>query len=188
MKRPPIRHRVYESAAGGDYVARTPKSKMQRPEQLIQIGIFNFLTKLMEAQKFAYFFAFHVPQGGYRTPAEASVFKAMGTRSGIADICVLIPAKEMTWGIAAGTILPPRTIWIELKAGDTEKPPRLKKDGTPVKQREKKNPTGQSDGQHEFERIVTSYGYEYHLLTCSSPSDGLNKVLKILEDNGVPVR
>jgi hypothetical protein len=34
-------------------------------------------------------FAFHVPLGGYRTPTEAAIFKAIGTVAGVPDLIIL---------------------------------------------------------------------------------------------------
>jgi hypothetical protein len=45
----------------------------------------------------------HVPNGGYRTPAQAGAFKAMGVRSGVPDLLVWTPHS--------------RSFGIELKAG-----------------------------------------------------------------------
>ena len=45
----------------------------------------------------------HVPSGGYRTPAEAGVFKSMGVRRGVPDLLLWTPFG--------------RSFGIELKAG-----------------------------------------------------------------------
>lgn len=174
------------------------KAKMRRPEQVIQIGIFNHLIPLMAAQKHSEFTAFHVPNGGHRSEAEAAIFKAMGVMSGVADICILIPKKyfparedvKLTLGYSVtvpAATMPPKTIWIELKVKKTEPPPRYTKDGRLMKKRARKS-TAQSDNQKFFAQILEAYGFEYHLLECADPSDGLNKVLDILRDNGVKVR
>lgn len=51
----------------------------------------------------------HYPAGGYRTPAEAAILKAMGTIPGFPDLMVL---GEADWGAAAW--------FLELKAGTGE--------------------------------------------------------------------
>ena len=38
----------------------------------------------------------HSPNGGYRTPVEGRIFKAMGTRAGFPDLILLLPTAEYT--------------------------------------------------------------------------------------------
>ena len=59
---------------------------MPRPEQILQTQIVNALR--LSAPDVL---AFHVPNGGYRTPREAAVFKAMGVVPGIPDLICLWP-------------------------------------------------------------------------------------------------
>lgn len=45
----------------------------------------------------------HVPNGGFRTHAEAGIFRALGTRAGVPDLLIWLPGG--------------RTVQVELKAG-----------------------------------------------------------------------
>ena len=81
------------------------KSKMKRPEQIIQIHVASHLAKI-EAFTGAFTF-FHVPNGGYRTAAEGSIFKQMGVRAGVPDLVIMIKGGK--------------TVFIELKAGEKSK-------------------------------------------------------------------
>lgn len=69
------------------------KKIKNRPEQDLQIGIFDQLKPLMIAQEYKHFLAFHVPNGGWRTKMEADIFQAMGTMAGVTDIVFLFPEK-----------------------------------------------------------------------------------------------
>jgi len=72
---------------------------MARPEQALQIELVNTLRAVAPPLEFM---CFHVPNGGYRTPREAAIFKALGVMPGIPDIVCL-------WSIG-------RVGFIELKA------------------------------------------------------------------------
>ncbi|MGL4442993.1 MAG: VRR-NUC domain-containing protein [Alsobacter sp.] len=71
---------------------------MARPEQELQIAVAAFLDVALPTD----WRWLHVPNGGWRTPAEASLMKAMGQKAGAADVLILPPAG--------------RFIWIELKS------------------------------------------------------------------------
>lgn len=78
------------------------KKGMKRPEQILQIAIFNFLRPLMVVQKREKFIAFSIPNGGYRTPFEANIFKATGVMAGASDILFLFNGGQ--------------SVFVELKA------------------------------------------------------------------------
>lgn len=73
------------------------RPRRKRPEQQLQIGVMKFLDLCLPADAIA----FHVPSGGYRTKAEAGIFKAMGVKAGCPDIIIFYSG---------------RTLCIELKA------------------------------------------------------------------------
>ena len=56
-----------------------------RPEQQIQRAVIQHLA--WRARPGA--FAFHVPNGGWRSPIEARIFKSLGVRSGVPDIIAI---------------------------------------------------------------------------------------------------
>jgi hypothetical protein len=56
-----------------------------RREQIIQRAVFDHLR----ARAAPGVFAFHVPNGGYRTPTEAAIMKGLGVKAGVPDvICI----------------------------------------------------------------------------------------------------
>lgn len=55
---------------------------MKRPEQNIQRAVFEHLA----ARPSKGVFAFHCPNGGWRSPVEAAIFKGLGVVPGIPDI------------------------------------------------------------------------------------------------------
>lgn len=73
--------------------APAPKRKLNRPEQDLQIKQVEFLEwALVAPWRFL-----HIPNGGYRTPAEAAIMKAMGQKEGAADILFLGPRWPFVW-------------------------------------------------------------------------------------------
>jgi hypothetical protein len=58
---------------------------VKRPEQQLQRAVVEHLS--WRAAPGVFFF--HVPNGGWRSRVEASIFKAMGVRAGIPDIIAL---------------------------------------------------------------------------------------------------
>jgi hypothetical protein len=79
-------------------------------------------------------FCNHIPNGGYRTKAEAGILKGMGTLPGMPDLLVWGPGSE----IAARNDVPsllPRVIAIEFKA-----PPKRLRSGGPSKARPRLSP------------------------------------------------
>jgi len=58
---------------------------LKRPEEALQRAVCGLLAIYEARGLLAYC---HVPNGGYRTPAQAGVFKALGVRSGVPDLIV----------------------------------------------------------------------------------------------------
>lgn len=59
--------------------------RRRRPEQAIQHAIFEHIR----ARGAPGLFAFHVPNGGYRTPIEAAMLKGQGVVAGVPDIILI---------------------------------------------------------------------------------------------------
>jgi VRR-NUC domain len=55
------------------------------PESAIQKAVFQHLA----TRSAAHTFAFHVPNGGWRSPIEAAILKGMGVRPGVPDLIVI---------------------------------------------------------------------------------------------------
>lgn len=62
---------------------------MKRPEQDIQRAVFQHLR----ARSMPGVFAFHVPNGGWRSKVEAAIMKGLGVRSGVPDVIVFYRAQ-----------------------------------------------------------------------------------------------
>jgi hypothetical protein len=62
---------------------------MNRPEQNLQIAVVDFLRLALVPP--ATFWA--TPNGGLRTPREASLMKATGTRAGVPDLWIMWPGN-----------------------------------------------------------------------------------------------
>jgi hypothetical protein len=58
---------------------------MRRPEQQIHMAVVDHLAWRRTPGTFY----FHVPNGGYRTRAEAGIFKRMGVVKGCPDLCII---------------------------------------------------------------------------------------------------
>lgn len=71
---------------------------MTRPEQSIQRAIVDYLRLALPRA-----ITFAVPNGGYRTRAEAGVLKAQGVVAGVSDLVILLPDG--------------RVAFVEVKAG-----------------------------------------------------------------------
>lgn len=59
------------------------KKKRDNPEQRLQVAAIRWLRGALP-----FTFAFHVPNGGSRHPAEAAKLKAMGVTAGVPDIII----------------------------------------------------------------------------------------------------
>jgi hypothetical protein len=75
---------------------------MKRPEQDLQKQV----ARLLDACLALHVVWFHVPNGGYRSKAEAGIFMAMGVKPGVPDLII-------SWAGPDG----PLVLAIELKAG-----------------------------------------------------------------------
>jgi len=53
-------------------------------------------------------FVFHIPNGGWRSKAEAGILKSMGVVAGVPDLCIVRPFGSVSW--------------IEMKANAKEEP------------------------------------------------------------------
>lgn len=90
--------------------AGTPKLARQKPqryEQQLQSAVFQFI-RLHERQYPQLAFAFHVPNGGFRSKVEAAIFKRGGVLAGVPDICLPFPGYGMDGQRYAG-------LYMELK-------------------------------------------------------------------------
>lgn len=59
-----------------------PRRKARRTEQTLQVSLVRVLSFALTAET-AFF---HVGNGGYRTYAEAGIFRAMGVKAGVPDL------------------------------------------------------------------------------------------------------
>ena len=73
--------------------------KRNRPEQQIHQAAVQYLRIMENLGELTFF---HVPGGGWRTKAEAGIFKSLGVRAGVPDLVLLFPGG--------------RTAFIEIKA------------------------------------------------------------------------
>jgi hypothetical protein len=69
------------------------------PEQQIQRAVVDYLRLL---ENLGELFFYHCPNGGWRSKAEAGIFKSLGVRAGVPDLVLLFPGG--------------RTAFIEIKA------------------------------------------------------------------------
>lgn len=74
-------------------------AKRSRPEQRLQITICNTLKQILTASTWFC----HIPNGGYRSPVEAGIFKAMGVRSGAPDILLIHKGQAYFMELKAGS-------------------------------------------------------------------------------------
>ncbi len=80
---------------------------------------------------------YHIPNGGYRTPIEASIFKAMGVRSGVWDLFFGVPKRCKGGKFCPG-------LYIETKFGSN----------------------GLTDNQREFKAKWEMLGWEFAEAYC----------------------
>lgn len=74
-----------------DQEGAAPRKKRQRPEDELQIQCNTWLEVRALASPMPLNFMFHPANGGFRTPAEAGRFKAMGVKTGTPDWVCPIP-------------------------------------------------------------------------------------------------
>ena len=78
---------------------------MRRPEQDEQIALMRWAILVQVGEWKLSDLLWHYPAGGWRSPAEAAIFKAMGTQDGVPDLVLPIANETYIGG------------WWELKAG-----------------------------------------------------------------------
>ena len=61
------------------------KARRRHPEQQLQKAVLEHLRWRGVPE----LFAFHVPNGGWRSPVEAAIFRALGVVAGVPDILVI---------------------------------------------------------------------------------------------------
>jgi hypothetical protein len=85
---------------------------MSRPEEQLQRSVVQLLALYEQRGLLAYA---AVPNGGYRTPAEAGIFSALGVRAGVPDILVWTDLGD-SFGIelksGRGKLSPGQLSWI----------------------------------------------------------------------------
>jgi hypothetical protein len=92
---------------------------MKRAEDQIQRAILEHLA----IRAVPNVFAFHCPNGGWRRPAEARIFKSLGVRAGIPDVLVVAGGKlyALELKTAHGKLTPAqRTAHVMLTAAGAE--------------------------------------------------------------------
>lgn len=75
------------------------RKRSNRPEQRLQITICNTLKQILTASTWFC----HIPNGGWRSPVEAGIFKAMGVRSGAPDILLIHKGQAYFMELKAGS-------------------------------------------------------------------------------------
>lgn len=66
---------------------------MRRPEQTLHIAAAKFMRHALPTE----IIWLHIPNGGKRTRAEASLFKAMGQLPGAPDFLLIMPNGQASW-------------------------------------------------------------------------------------------
>lgn len=140
------------------------------PETAIQIGIMNFLRRIMALEDCRRFMAFHVPNGGRRGPKEAALLQDMGVMPGVADLVILMPGQK--------------TLFIELKRQKMRSTKR-RMNGIPKYALVRGEKGVQEDVQKIFEHRVSKLGFDYRLIQATDAADGLRQVLAIMAEYGV---
>ena len=144
------------------------RAPLRHLEQELQIAIFNKLEAEMRFDKMmkrpARFFAYHCANGGYRTKAEAGLFCAMGVKSGVGDIPILLPEGK--------------TIFIELKFYT-----KWKKESDRVPTEDE----ALSESQKEFAITCRQLGIPFYMVAAWCHKDGIDQVLNILRKHGVEI-
>jgi hypothetical protein len=84
---------------------------VRRPEEQLQRSVVDLL-RLYEARGSLTFT--HCPNGGYRTPAEAGMFRSLGVRAGIPDLLVWLPSGghfQIELKAGSGKLSPAQLAW-----------------------------------------------------------------------------
>lgn len=160
---------------------------MNRPEQFLQIELFKLVKSWMVLDKYRQFIAYHVRNeievAGKKGVEIGKRAKEMGVMSGVPDITVIFPAREIhevdfSSGIEFNgsghcpvkvRLIPPKTVYIDLKAWDGK--------GNPLMLL--------NTAQRNFRQRVMNMGFEYHVIAAKDVDDMMVQFEKILKDNGV---
>ena len=138
---------------------------MKRPEQALQINLVSALRLMLPEP----WLVIHVPNGGGRSKAEASIFKAMGVLAGFPDLLVIGPRWRRDPDVFEHGC---DCIAIELKA-----PPKMRKSGEPSKAK-----ANLSDAQRD---VIGALGQ------CGIPTlivHSLPEAIDALKALGVPLK
>lgn len=135
---------------------------MKRPEQLLQISVFENLIPLMYLQKYSQFIAFQIRNetgvGGKKGVIIGAISKAMGVMPGVSDTLFLFPNAKC--------------VFVEfkcLKSPETSPESLLK------------------PKQKKFKGDIESFGFEYKIIAAENPDSALKQIYKILRENGVKI-
>lgn len=140
---------------------------MNRPEEQLHRACVQYLQASLPKPWFCH----HVPNGGYRTKAEAGILKAMGTLPGMPDLLVWGPCV-VGYHAISGDIIAPRVIAIEFKA-----PPKPLKRGGVSKARPQLSPA-----QRARQQDLGACGVPYLVI------DDMAEMVQALRALGVPLR
>lgn len=166
---------------------------MNRPEQIIQQGVFETLIPLMHLQKYKQFMAFQIRNetgvAGSKGAVLGAIAKSMGTMEGVSDTVFLFPSKgkdgidfKNPTATPSGVFYPvtrvknpPKTVFVEFKV--------LK----PLKTREIDPIELLSPAQLNFKNRVEDMGFEYRIIAATDVQDALNQCFSLLRENGVKI-
>lgn len=165
--RRPKKYRLIESASGHESV-KSSKPRI-RWEEYIQKSVVKMLLQIEDyTRKLT---VLHVPnQLSGASKALRLIYAALGVRAGVPDL--IIP-------LCGG-----RTLWIELKHQKPLPAPRFKKDGSPVKQRERKAKQTSED-QDDFHAVLRALGHPVYVVSAPNGAEASKQVQVILEQHGV---
>ena len=69
-------------------------AKRNYPEQQIQRAVVDYLRLL---ENLGELYVFNVPNGGWRSKAEAGILKSLGVRAGVPDLVLLLPGGKIAF-------------------------------------------------------------------------------------------
>jgi hypothetical protein len=165
---------------------------MKRPEQLIQQGVFSFLTPLMFHQKYKNFMAFQIRNETGMDKDQGKIVggiaKSMGTMAGVTDTVFLFPqtseeridfsspsqGRDGVFYPVRRVNLPPKTVFVEFKAYEE------------LKTKVKAPDEYLSEAQKNFKNRIEIMGYEHRIIVAKDIGDAVNQVRRLLMENSVP--
>jgi hypothetical protein len=68
---------------------RVMTTRRRRPEQALQRSVIEYLVWRAKSDVFA----FHVPNGGWRSPVEAAILESIGAVAGVPDVIVIYSGR-----------------------------------------------------------------------------------------------